>query len=98
MEVVQQESPNSLKKRRALLLASATLVMAVYFLFPLLLIYPVYRIYKGMYPLKIEATINVVFYPVIKLSKAIPAYRRMLIREEQLLGMYAGHARWESSP
>ena len=74
------------EKSHAVLLGSFGIFLAIYFFCPLVLLYPVIRIYgHSPPPGKVVTAISIVFYPDILLAERVPAYQRLLVWEGSML-------------
>jgi hypothetical protein len=88
MEEVQQENQKTGEKRSSGAVIVVSVLVAVYFLFPVIFLYPLFRFYHGgFYPHKVAAAVDIVFFPVWKLSDNIPAYGYLIRWEWQLFGV-----------
>jgi hypothetical protein len=90
MEKIQQEAQNTPEKHHSLPLLFATIFVAVYFLFPVMFAWPVYLVYRtpfDSYPPQVQTVVKTFFYPVNKLRNVIPAYEKLVEREDSLVGM-----------
>jgi hypothetical protein len=88
MEEIQPETQNPSDKHVSLPLLAATILVAVYFLCPPVLFYPVFLAFRHRrLPPAVRNANEIIFYPVNKLADACPAYARLLQWEARLLGM-----------
>jgi len=87
MEENQRENQETAEKRGLGPLVFAMIFAVIYFLFPAILLYPEYLLYGHNPPRGVQAMVNIVFYPDIKLERASPAYERLIEWEARLLGM-----------
>jgi hypothetical protein len=88
MEEIQPQAKNPPEKHGSVPLVFASLFAAIYFLFPGLLIYPVYLFYMAADPARlVDFPIDIVFYPDQKLYEHSAAYRGLIDWEDKLIGL-----------
>ena len=87
MEEVQQEAKIPAGKHSSAPLVLATIFVVIYFLFPVVFIYPMHLVWGNDFPSRVQTANMIIFYPDLKLSEAIPAYHKMLDWEFSLLGI-----------
>lgn len=78
--------PPSTSHRFSAGLVIVTAWIAVYFLCPVLLVWPLTKVYKHRGPSRYEmAILEFVFAPIDFLDKKVPAYHRLLAIEREFL-------------
>ena len=87
MDEIQQETQKKDEKGFPLAVVAVSLLVAVYFLFPAILIYPFYMAYGKSPPPGFSSALRKVFYPVIVISDRVPAYQYFIDSEFKWLGM-----------
>ena len=87
MEEIQTETRKARKKHLSVPLVFAVIFAAIYLLFPVIFLYPVYLIYGTKLPPHVLRTANAAFYPMVKIEKICPAYRSLMLWEVHFLGM-----------
>lgn len=55
-----------------------SIFLVLYFIFPMVLMYPVFLVYGLDPPPAVDKALDVFFYPVIKLRENVPAYASLL--------------------
>lgn len=89
MNESQAKTQEPSQKHGPALLILLSIFLAVYFLFPMIFLYPLYfcATHRASVPANVLKGTRVFFYPVSKIAQASPAYQRMILWEAHLLGM-----------
>ena len=86
MKELQLETQKPRKKRFPILLILAGIILAIYILCPPLLVYPLFLACgKKAPPHYLGEAISITFWPIVKLSRHIPPYGRLVTWENREL-------------
>lgn len=74
----QQLEKNEARGKSSFAIWALSIFLVLYFIFPMVLMYPVFLVYGLDPPPAVDKALNVFFYPVIKLRENVPAYASLL--------------------